>query len=170
MLPVFLWALGLLQASFCQTDQDEQRPVILTEDRSLLCLVRILTGGWVDTVDCSVNPHFRAQQLCNQSNNLDPRKIVWLYETSQDESNPNLWRERLAGQGFQVRSINTIRKRNGELDYLKTLPLICKQLSECYPDLSWYFRARQSLVEQGLNSQNGNHRELLAPSRNIYAN
>lgn len=170
MLPALLWFLGLLQASFCQTDQDEQKPVILIEDRSLLCLVRILTGSWVEAVDCSANPQLRAQQLCNQGNNLNPRKIVWLYEASQDESNPSLWRERLAGQGFQVRSINTIRNRNGELDYRKTLPHICRQLSECYPDLSWYFRARQSLVEQELNSQNGNYRELFAPSRNVYAN
>jgi len=170
MFPLILWTFRFLQLSILQEHHTEQRPTIFIEERNLACVVRTLAGGWVDVIDCSSNPHMHAQQICACCADLDLRKIVWLYEDGQDEINPNLWRERLTGQGVQVRSVITIRNRNGDLEYLKNLPNICKLLVESYPDLTWYFHSRRSLVEQRLNKNPFPNAELIRPHPTTYAN
>jgi hypothetical protein len=170
MLPLILWTFSFLPLSILQDHKNEQRPTIFIEDRALAGIVRNLAGGWVDVIDCSSNPRMQAQQICACCADLDLRKIIWLYEDGQDETNPNLWRERLAGQGVQVRSVTTIRNRNGELEYLKSIPNICKLLVESYPDLTWYFHSRRSLVEQHLNAIPFPNAELIRPNHTTYAN
>lgn len=169
MFPLIFWTFRFLLLSILLDHNTDQRPTIFIEVRVLTGSVRTLAGGWVDVIDCSSNPHMYAQQLCACGSDLDRRKMVWLYEDGQDETNPNWWRERLAGQGFQVRSVITIRNRSGELDYLKTIPNICKLLVESYPDLTWYFHSRRSLVEQRSNPNPIRNVELIRPNH-TYAN
>lgn len=170
MLPFIFWTLGFLPFSGPNEKETEPRPTIFVEERTLVCLIRAIAGGWVDVIDCSSNPNIHAQQICNSDCDLDRRKIVWLYEDGQNESKPNLWRERLAGQGFQVRSLATLRNRHGELECLKNIPGICKLLVEVYPELTWYFQSRRSLVELRLNQNPFEPIERFRPNQNNYAN
>jgi hypothetical protein len=170
MIPLIATTLGFVQYLILLDSESQGRPTLFIEDRALVGVVRTLVGGWLEVVDCSSNPRMHAQQICAQDADSDRRNIVWIYEDGQDEANPNLWRERLAGQGFQVRSVTTIRTRQGKIDCLKTIPHACKQLSELHPELSWFFQSRRHLAEQHLSRHPSELHEISQSHPSILAN
>lgn len=146
-----LCALAAAPLTCLSQPEEDPRPVIFVEDPSLLPLTRVLAGGWLVVVDASRAPNVHAQQLCVPSQNNSNLSIVWIFEARNQDSNPNLWRERLKIQGFQVLQIKTVRRLDGKIESQKILRDLCKQLSASFPHLSWYFQSRLALVEQRMD-------------------